>query len=119
MKFLKSLILYGNRITCNIPDSLCDIESLMYIYLDDNNLTGEVPPDLITLPFLKVLYLNGNKSLEGVFPDHVFKKCTIEIDGTQILNEDEAGSKPITSYGDYCFILVYILICYLDLLFSM
>ena len=118
LKFLKSLILYGNRITGNIPNSLCEVENLMYIYLDDNYLTGEVPLDLLSLPFLRVLYLSGNRHLEGVFPEYIFEKYTIEIDGTQIVTEDEAGAKQLTYVVDYYFIITYILICYADLLFS-
>ena len=65
---VRSLSLYGNRLSGEIPaELLANLANLSSLNLSGNQLSGEIPAELGNLPHLAFLNLNGNQ-LSGEIP---------------------------------------------------
>uniref|UniRef100_A0A0A9ECM2 Uncharacterized protein n=1 Tax=Arundo donax TaxID=35708 RepID=A0A0A9ECM2_ARUDO len=64
------LRLGGNRLSANIPDSICDSMSLAYLELDNNQLNGSIPSALGKCKNLYLLSLASN-NLQGLVPNDI------------------------------------------------
>lgn len=79
--------LSNNRLTGEIPDSICNATSLSVLDLSYNNLSGEVPKCLMErVQTLGVLNLRGN-NLAGAISDTFSKECglqTLDLNGNHL-----------------------------------
>ena len=67
-----SLQLDNNNLSGTIPDDICNLDALQYLYLNNNNLSGEIPADIGNMAALYRLYLSGN-NLSGRLPSSLEK----------------------------------------------
>ncbi|XP_074284274.1 receptor-like protein EIX2 [Silene latifolia] len=67
MPNLTTLILSNNQISGQIPNSLCQLESLNSLDINNNSLSGEIPNCLANLSSLSLVRLSYNK-LKGHIP---------------------------------------------------
>ncbi|XP_074284277.1 receptor-like protein EIX2 [Silene latifolia] len=67
MPNLTTLILSNNQISGQIPNSLCQLESLISLDINNNSLSGEIPNCLANLSRLSLVRLSYNK-LNGHIP---------------------------------------------------
>lgn len=74
LKFLRTLTLYGNRFTGNIPIEYGNIVTLWKLNLSSNALSGSVPEFIGNLPNIRFLDLSRN-GFTGKIPSAVFKSC--------------------------------------------
>lgn len=65
----------GNRLTGNVPESLCDQQSLTYLNVTDNFLTGALGPKCTALVKAGVLDVSSN--------------CLFNVDGQRALDSTE------------------------------
>ncbi|XP_039042006.1 receptor kinase-like protein Xa21 isoform X1 [Hibiscus syriacus] len=57
---LEKLYLWGNTLSGNIPDSICNVSKLRFLELDTNSFSGPIPNALGNLRLLEGLYLYSN-----------------------------------------------------------
>ncbi|KAA8521945.1 hypothetical protein F0562_012741 [Nyssa sinensis] len=74
LKSLRTLSLFGNQFTGNIPSEYGEIESLWKINLSSNALSGSIPEFLGDLPNIRFLDLSRNGYI-GEIPSALFKNC--------------------------------------------
>uniref|UniRef100_A0A5B6ZSQ0 Protein kinase domain-containing protein n=1 Tax=Davidia involucrata TaxID=16924 RepID=A0A5B6ZSQ0_DAVIN len=74
LKSLRTLSLFGNQFTGNIPSEYGEIESLWKINLSSNALSGSIPDFLGDLPNIRFLDLSRNGYI-GEIPSALFKNC--------------------------------------------
>ncbi|XP_078149687.1 receptor-like protein 6 [Carex rostrata] len=80
------LFLSTNRLTGEIPLSICNATRLQVLELSDNNLTGTIPPCILENAQLLVLSMKSNK-LSGPLPRNISEGCklrTIDLSGNKI-----------------------------------
>jgi len=58
----------NSGLTGSIPNCVCDLSFLKYLYLSDNFLTGELPTCLNNLTFLREIHVSCN-NLDGSIPE--------------------------------------------------
>ncbi|KAI3809672.1 hypothetical protein L1987_19269 [Smallanthus sonchifolius] len=65
----KNFFVSNNKLTGEIPPSICDLLSLWMLDLSFNNITGSIPPCLVKLS-ISLLVLNlRNNNLQGTIPN--------------------------------------------------
>ncbi|KAJ3406353.1 hypothetical protein CcCBS67573_g01055 [Chytriomyces confervae] len=67
---LRKLLLFSNRLTGCIPQSICRLTELTELYLHDNCLSGPIPCEIGCLVNLRALMLDHN-SLDGPIPHEI------------------------------------------------
>ncbi len=80
------LVIFGNRLTGEIPPELGGLTNLQVLVLDGASLTGEIPPELGGLTNLRVLILSGTQ-LTGAIPAELGRLTNLEqlaLYGTQL-----------------------------------
>ncbi|XP_073303991.1 probable LRR receptor-like serine/threonine-protein kinase At1g12460 [Primulina huaijiensis] len=94
LKFLKTLTLYGNKFTGNIPFEYGEIDSLWKINLSSNALSGSIPEFLGDLPNIRLLDLSRN-GYNGEIPSALFKKC-YHTKFVSLAHNNLSGSIPVS-----------------------
>ncbi len=84
---LGSIVLYGNKIGGNIPQTLEHLYPLNGFMLDSNQLTGEIPKKLFDLPYINYFEV-ANSNLTGSIPAS-FSRL---MDGETNFNIDLSGN---------------------------
>ncbi|GMH22732.1 hypothetical protein Nepgr_024575 [Nepenthes gracilis] len=74
LKSLRTLVLFGNRFTGNIPEDYGGVETLWKINLSTNALSGKIPEFLGNLGSLRFLDLSKN-GFSGEIPSKLFGNC--------------------------------------------
>lgn len=74
LKYLRSLTLFGNRFTGNIPEEYGGIYSLWKLNLSSNSLSGSIPEFIGQLGNLRLLDLSRN-GFSGEIPPKLFASC--------------------------------------------
>jgi len=81
------LMASGNKLTGEIPPSICEATSLMLLDLSNNDLVGSIPSCLMeNMSHLNVLNLRGNQ-LHGRLPNSIKQDCALgalDFSGNQI-----------------------------------
>ena len=75
---LKSLYLYANELSSNIPASLFTLKKLKYLHLQANSFEGKLPSDFSKVTDLRELYLYGN-NLKGTIPNSISQLNKLEV----------------------------------------
>ena len=86
-----SIQLDNNNLSGNIPDDICNLDALQYLYLNNNNLSGEIPANIGNLAALYRLYLSEN-NLSGKLPASLEKLSHLVH---LILNDNNLGGEII------------------------
>ncbi|KZV19450.1 putative LRR receptor-like serine/threonine-protein kinase-like [Dorcoceras hygrometricum] len=94
LKFLRTLTLYGNKFTGNIPFEYGEIDSLWKINLSSNALSGSIPEFLGDLPNLRLLDLSRN-GYNGEIPSALFKNC-YKTKFVSLAHNNLSGSIPVS-----------------------
>ena len=70
---LRTLDLYDNQLTGEIPESLAQLAWIEQLQLESNDLDGEVPQSLLKCPLLHTVMVQENPRLHGTLtvPDNV------------------------------------------------
>ncbi|XP_062190108.1 probable LRR receptor-like serine/threonine-protein kinase RPK1 [Phragmites australis] len=77
---LKSLDLYGNRLSGRIPPALGNCAALRHLRLSSNSLDGSIPQQIGKLAKLRVLELSGNRLSGGVPPEICHCRDLVKMD---------------------------------------
>ncbi|EYU40635.1 hypothetical protein MIMGU_mgv1a026366mg [Erythranthe guttata] len=73
MHMLQGLSLDYNKMSGSVfPEVLCDLDSLVYLYLNQNNFSGTIPDCLGNVTSLRNLYLDSNM-LTSTIPSSVWR----------------------------------------------
>ncbi|KAL7124558.1 hypothetical protein ABFS83_14G056300 [Erythranthe nasuta] len=73
MHMLQGLSLDYNKMSGSVfPEGLCDLDSLVYLYLNHNNFSGTIPECLGNVTSLRNLYLDSNM-LTSTIPSSVWR----------------------------------------------
>ncbi|CAA6662294.1 unnamed protein product [Spirodela intermedia] len=75
---LKSLILFGNNLSGELPRAIWSIPTLQEVLIYDNNLSGELPPEMAELRDLKNVTLFNNR-FSGQIPPGLGLNSSLEI----------------------------------------
>lgn len=73
------LLLDGNQLTGNVPESLGHVQSLEVVRLDRNSLNGTVPSNLNNLASVRELYLSNNE-FTGPLPNLTSLDALLTLD---------------------------------------
>ncbi|KAG5131384.1 hypothetical protein JHK84_037781 [Glycine max] len=73
---LRSISLYGNRLTGPIPKEIANITNLQNLVLEFNQFSGNLPPELGNLPSIQKLHLTSN-NFTGELPETLAKLTTL------------------------------------------
>ncbi|PNY07433.1 LRR receptor-like kinase resistance protein [Trifolium pratense] len=74
LKRLRTLTLFGNRFSGNIPDDYAELKSLWKINVSSNVLSGSIPDFIGDLPNIRFLDLSKNGFI-GEIPSALFRYC--------------------------------------------
>ncbi|KAL5151453.1 putative leucine-rich repeat receptor-like serine/threonine-protein kinase [Glycine soja] len=89
---LRSISLYGNRLTGPIPKEIANITNLQNLVLEFNQFSGNLPPELGNLPSIQKLHLTSN-NFTGELPETLAKLTTL----TELTIQGSGLSGPIPS----------------------
>ncbi|GAB4834257.1 hypothetical protein Ancab_032523 [Ancistrocladus abbreviatus] len=92
LKSLRTLALFGNRFTGNIPDEYGEITTLWKINLSSNALSGSIPEFIGNLGNLRFLDLSKN-GFTGKIPPKLFDNCG-KMRFISLSNNNLTGSVP-------------------------
>ncbi|KAK6255093.1 hypothetical protein SCA6_016398 [Theobroma cacao] len=77
-RVLRKFQLSGNHLTGEIPSSVYNVSSLVFLSVTQNNLGGKLPNDIVQAPpNLRQLYFTQN-SFEGIVPGSISNASGIE-----------------------------------------
>lgn len=72
-----------------LPNSICNLTSLKYLYISNHNIEGEIPENIGNLTNLISLHLTGNK-LTGSIPESIWTDLTL-LDHLLLDNNELTG----------------------------